>query len=349
MHRPPLLLLMLAGALTISGCATATSQSFRPARWCAGRHLQTICGGARPAPRAPIQRTRWELPDGDFLDIDEMTGNPAAPLLIVLHGLESSSNAGNVRGLLNLAHQKHWGGLAINFRSCGGELNRLSRSYHGGDTADLAWVIDQVTARDPARPIVLVGLSLGGNVLLKYLGERGERLPEQILAAVAISTPFDLAISAHTLEQGFNKIYMARMVRSLKHKTRAKLEQFPNLVDRDALLAVKTMVEFDDLVTAPLHAFANAQAYWTASSSAQFLPTIKRPTLLINAQDDPLLPAEHLPRPEQINNPFLTMEFPSSGGHLGFISGGWPWRPTSWAEHRAIEFLSEHTRGRSDS
>ncbi len=346
MHRPPLLL-MLANVLAISGCATATTPSFRPAWWCANRHLQTICGGVRPAPRAPLHRSRWELPDGDFLDIDEMTGDTAAPLLIVLHGLESSSNSGNVRGLLNLAHQKHWSGLAINFRSCSGELNRLPRSYHGGDTTDLARVIDQVTARHPARPIVLVGLSLGGNALLKYLGEQGERLPAQILAAVAISTPFDLAASAHTLEHGFNKIYMARMVRSLKRKTRAKLKQFPNLVDRDTLLAVKTMAEFDDLVTAPLHGFANAQAYWTASSSAQFLSRIKRPTLLINAQDDPLLPAEYLPKPEQVNNPFLTMEFPASGGHLGFISGGWPWRPASWAEHRAIEFLNEHTRGRS--
>ena len=324
----------------ISGCA-ATHQSFRPAWWYPGRHLQTIGGALRRAPRIPLQRTRWELPDGDFLDIDEMPGTSGAPLLILLHGLESSSRTAHSLGLLEQARKRGWGGLAMNFRSCSGELNRLSRSYHGGETSDLAWVVDRVTKRDPERPLLLVGMSLGGNVLLKYLGERGDRVPEQVKAAVAVSAPFNLAASARALEHGFNRVYMSRLVKSLKQKTFAKREQFPNLVDYEAVRKVKTLEAFDDLVTGPVHGFADAEAYWAASSSAQFLSRIRRPTLLINARNDPFLPAVNLPRPEQVANPSLTMEFPASGGHLGFLSGRWPWKPHAWAERRTVEFLAE--------
>jgi predicted alpha/beta-fold hydrolase len=317
------------------------SSSFQPAWWCRNAHLQTIWAGIlRRPPRVPLARARWELPDGDFLDVDELAAEASAPRLIVLHGLESSSRAAAVLGLLSQAHRRDWGGVAINFRGCSGEPNRLRRSYHGGDTADLAWVINRMRAQHPSSPMVCAGFSLGGNVLLKYLGEQGEALPQQVRAAAAISAPFDLSASVRALEQGFSRVYQDRLVATLKRKTLEKLSRHPDLADRAALRAVRTLGAFDELVTAPVHGFPDAAAYWEASSSAQFLPRIRRPTLLINAEDDPFLPAQALPRKAVADNPFLTAAFPPFGGHIGFLSGRWPGSPSAWAEARAAAFLA---------
>ena len=293
----------------------------------------------------PLARERWELPDGDFLDVDVLAADAAAPRVIVLHGLESSSRATQVRGILREAHRRGWGGVAVNFRGCSGAPNRLRRSYHGGDTADLAWVIDRVRAQYPSSPILCVGFSLGGNVLLKYLGERGEALPEQVRAAVAISAPVDLALSATSLERGFSRVYGSRLVTSLKRKTFQKLTRYPDLVDARALRAVRTLAEFDDLVTGPMHGFKDAADYWARSSSAAYLSRIHRPTLLINARDDPFLPAAALPVRAVAENAFLSAEFPAAGGHLGFLSGWWPGRPKAWAEQQAIAFCLAHLPG----
>ena len=318
-------------------------EPFRPAWWCPGAHLQTIWAGVlRPSPKVALTRAPWELPDGDFLDVDELAASSGAPRVIVLHGLEGSSRSPQVLGFLREAHKRGWGGVAVNFRGCSGEPNRLRRSYHGGETGDLAWVIDRVRAQHPSSPILCVGFSLGGNVLLKYLGEQGEKLPEQVRAAAAISAPFDLALSAHALEHGLSRVYGRRLVASLKRKTLQKLARYPDLVDANALQAVRTVAEFDDLVTGPVHGFRNAADYWAASSSAAFLPRIRLPTLLINARDDPFLPAEALPVRAVSENSFLSAEFPSSGGHLGFLEGRWPSAPIAWAEVRAAEFLAQH-------
>lgn len=317
-----------------------TSQPFRPAWWCRNAHAQTIWAALlRQAPPVPLARARWELPDGDFLDVDELAAGEPAPRLIVLHGLESSSRAPAVAGLLREARRRGWGGVAVNFRGCSGEPNRLRRSYHGGDTADLAWVIARVQADHPSSPLFLAGISLGGNVLLKYLGEQGETLPAQVRAAAAISAPFDLAASVQALERRFSRVYRRRLVASLKRKTFEKLVRYPDLVDRLKLRAVRTLAAFDDLVTAPVHGFPDAAAYWAASSSAPLLACIRRPTLLINAEDDPFLPAGSLPRSAVGANPFLTAAFTPAGGHLGFLSGRWPGAPIAWAERCAIEFL----------
>ena len=324
----------------------AEEPPFRPAWWCRGAHLQTIWAGIlRPSPRVPLARARWELPDGDFLDVDELAADAEAPRVIVLHGLESSSRSPQVLGILHEAHRRGWGGVAMNFRGCSGEPNRLRRSYHGGDTADLAWVIARARAQHPSSPIVCVGFSLGGNVLLKYLGEQGKALPEQIRAAAAISAPFDLALSAHALEHGFSRVYGSRLVANLKRKTFQKLARYPDLVDIHALQAVRTLPEFDDLVTGPVHGFKDAAEYWAASSSLAFLPRICRPTLLINAKDDPFLPAEALPVRAVSENRFLHAAFPASGGHLGFLEGRWPGAPIAWAEIRAMEFLAPYVNG----
>ena len=262
--------------------------------------------------------------------------------MVILHGLEGSSRSPQVRGLLREAHRRGWGGVAVNFRGCSGVPNRLCRSYHGGETTDLAWVIARIRAQYPSSPIICVGFSLGGNVLLKYLGEQAEGLSEQIRAAAAISAPFDLAVSAHALEQGLSRVYGRRLVESLKRKTLQKLTRYPDLVDARALQAVRTLDQFDDLVTGPVHGFKDAADYWAASSSAGYLSGIRRPTLLINAQDDPFLPAAALPVRAVAENRFLSSVFPASGGHLGFLEGCWPAFPRAWAEVRAAEFLAQY-------
>ena len=317
--------------------------SFQPAWWCRGRHAQTLWGALfRPTPPVPLRRERWETPDGDFLDIDRVQGTSGAPAVIVLHGLEGSSRSKQVLGFLAAAHRVGWEAVGINFRSCSGEPNRLRRAYHGGDSAELGWVIDRVIAHNPARSVGCVGVSLGGNVLLKYIGEYGERVPQQVRAAGAISTPFDLGIAVRYVERGMSRLYMRNLVRRLKQKTFAKLARYPDLVDPARLRAVQTLAEFDHLVTGPLHGFPNGQTYWQASSSASMLSTIRRPTLLINAEDDPFFPADALPIQVVRENPALRAEFVQDGGHAGFLSGVWPGRPVPWAENRTMAFLQDH-------
>lgn len=323
--------------------------TFEPAWWCRSGHAQTIWAATlRSIPSMPLRRERWEMPDGDFIDVDCVAGADRGPMLVVLHGLESGSEAKQVRGLLRAAHRLGWHGLAVNFRSCGDEPNRLQRSYHGGDTSDLAWVIERLSAEHPEVPLGCVGVSLGGNVLLKYLGEQGEATPPALKAAVAISAPFDLAVCAHAFEQGvLNRVYMRRIVRSFKRKTLVKLERFPDLVDRRRLAAVRTVAEFDEVVTAPVNGFSSAEHYWQASSCAQYLPAIRRPTLLINAKDDPLVPASVLPLSPAARNPLLTAVFPEAGGHVGFVSGASPARPVWWAEEQALAFFHWHASNTS--
>ncbi len=333
----------------IGGCAApqkgpeAEPAPFRPAWWCRGANQQTLLGALlRPVPPLHLERRRWETPDGDFVDVDRLPGAPGTPILIVLHGLEGSSRSRTVLGLLAAAQREGWRGIGVNFRSCGGEPNRLLRSYHGGETSDLTWIVRKVIAENPDSPIFLAGASLGANVVLKYLGEQGEALPASVRAAVAISTPFDLALSARALERGFSRIYMRGIVRGLKAKAKAKLLRYPGFVDERKLNAVKTLAQFDTLVTAPAHGFKDADDYWSHSSSLRFLPGIRRPALLISAKDDPFFPGKSLPVAEAAANPFLTAEFTAHGGHVGFLTGSWPGQVRSWAEDRTIRFLRKH-------
>ena len=317
--------------------------SFHPAWWCRGPHAQTLWGALfRPTPQVPLRRERWETPDGDFLDIDRVEGTASAPALIVLHGLEGSSRSKPVLGLMAAAHRLGWAAVGVNFRSCSGESNRLRRAYHGGDSAELGWVIDRVIAEQPARAVGCVGVSLGGNVVLKYFGEHGARVPHQVRAAGAISTPFDLGIAVRYMEHGLSRLSMRNFVRSLKQKMLAKLARYPDMVDPARLGAVRTLAEFDHVVTGPLHGFPDGQAYWQSSSSASRLSAIRRPTLLINAEDDPFFPADALPTRTVGGNPALHAAFVPEGGHAGFLSGACPGRPVPWAENRTMAFLQEH-------
>ncbi len=293
-----------------------------------------------------LARERVETPDGDFLDLDfaesgERGGSPNVPVVLVLHGLEGSSESKYAleahRGLAARGLQ----GVGLNFRSCSGELNRTKRLYHSGETGDLAYVLDLLARRFPGSKLGAIGFSLGGNVLLKYLGETGsdDRAP-LLSAAVAISVPFDLGAGADYLERGLSRLYRWRLVRSLQQKVRAKAGLLGDAVDLQCSLAARTFREFDDAATAPLHGFAGAEDYYRRSSSAPYLSRVRVPTLVIHSLDDPFLPAAAVPQHEASGNPNIVGVFTKSGGHVGFVSGEAPWAPAFWAEQEATRFVS---------
>ncbi len=230
----------------------------------------------------------------------------------------------------------------MNFRSCSGVPNRTPRLYHSGDSQELNWVISELCKRDPGAPILPVGVSLGGNVLLKWLGERGEDAPDEVRAAVAISTPFDLAAAAEKMSRGAGRLYSYHFLRSLKAKALRKAREYPEMLDAVRIRGARNWRQYDDVVTAPLHGFRDADDYWTRCSSIRFLERIRRPTLLISARDDPFVPASSLPREQVENSKWLWAEFSRRGGHAGFVSGRLPWRPVYWAERRAMEFLAHY-------
>jgi hypothetical protein len=291
--------------------------------------------------RGALRRERVTTRDGDFVDLDWADPFPSAasaPILLVLHGLEGSARSHSASGLLEGARRRGWRGVALNFRSCSGEMNRLARFYHSGDTGDLDEVVTLLAARHAGTPIGAVGVSLGGNVLLKWLGERGEGAP--LRAAAGISVPFDLAACARVLDRGLPRLlYTSNFMRTLRAKVRAKARAYPGFVDVAAALRARTFAEYDEVVTAPLGGFRDALDYWTRSSSGPYLARIRRPTLVINALDDPFVPRGTLPDPAALA-PHVTVDFPARGGHAAFIDGGWPWRAGSWAERRALDFVA---------
>ena len=316
---------------------------YEPARWLFGPNLMTIFGPLfRPGPHVPVSRERWELSDGDFVDVDRMAGPREAPLLLALHGLEGSSSAHYVRGLLAQARMRGWRALALNFRGCSGDMNRLVRSYHSGETGDLSELVRR--AQDESDRIVLAGCSLGGNVLVKWLGELGDSAPREIRAAVALSVPFDLALCARTLDgPGFwTWLYRTRFLHSLKRKSLQKLRKFPGAADEERVRRARTLFEFDDALTARLHGFAGAEDYYAQSSSANYVERVRVPLLLISAEDDPFIPARCVPRTTTTS---VEVELSAQGGHLGFVEGP-IWKPGFYAERRAIAFLEEHVESR---
>jgi len=243
-----------------------------------------------------------------------------------------------VNGLLRHASARGWRGVVLNFRSCSGELNRLPRFYHSGDTGDLATVVSLLVERQPEVRLGVVGVSIGGNVLLKWLGECGTDAPKQVAAVVAISVPFDLTLCAEALDRGFRRaVYTENFMRSMRRKVRDKARHFPGFVDLEAVRRARTFRAYDRAVTAPLHGFADERDYWRRASSGPYLGRIRRPTLLINALDDPFVPEVSLPDPRALPSDVVA-EFVPRGGHVGFVEGP-PWRSGSWAERRAVDFL----------
>ena len=311
---------------------------YQPARFLFGPNLMTIFGPLlRKGPQLPLRRERWELHDGDFVDVDRLEGPAQAPLFVALHGLEGSSSAHYIRGLLHQARLRGWRGLALNFRGCSGDMNRLLRSYHSGETGDLDELIARV--RREADRIVIAGCSLGGNVLVKWLGEQGAAIPREIRAAAAISVPFDLAACSRTLDSGgfWRWAYRTRFLRTLKRKSLLKGELHPGALDTERVSAARTLFDFDDAVTAAIHGFKSAPDYYAQCSSGPFVARVRVPLLLLSAEDDPFIPASSIPRAVPEN---VTLEVWPRGGHLGFVEGP-AWQPRFYAERRAVEFLAQ--------
>ena len=282
--------------------------------------------------------------DGDFVDLDWATPAPReAPLLLVLHGLEGSSRSHYVVGLARQALARGWRAVTLNFRSCSGELNRLPQFYHSGHTDDVDEVVRLLVGRERNLRLGAVGVSLGGNVLLKWLGEQEAGVPAELVGAVAISTPFDLEPCARALDRGFCRwLYAANFLGTMRAKVRRKADRDPDLrrvIDLPQALRAGTFAEYDRAVTAPLNGFADERDYWRRASSGPYLSRIRRPTLLVNALDDPIVPREALPNPVLLP-PSVRAEYVPRGGHAGFIDGRWPWHVNSWVERRAIDFLA---------
>jgi predicted alpha/beta-fold hydrolase len=289
---------------------------------------------------------RWGTPDDDEVEIRRLDPPPGAasdvPRLLILHGLEGTIQSHYLRGMLAQAHRRGWGADVLIFRSCNGEVNRAPRMYHSGETTDLDLVFRRLVREHVASPFVAVGFSLGGNVLLKWLGEQGADVPRQLRAAAAVSVPFDLERGARYLERGFARVYGRHFLRSLREKARAKLRAHPGLFDGAALERAGSIFQFDDAVTAPVHGFAGASDYYSRSSALGFLSRIRLPTMLLSAYDDPFLPRDVLETALSVagRNQYVTTEFHERGGHVGFVSGRNPFRPRYFAEERTSAFLA---------
>jgi len=312
--------------------------AFTPAWWCRGAHLQTLWPYlCRPRPQVVLRRERLELPDGDFLDLDWLATDGRGPVVLILHGLEGSSNSKYALGMLRAAGARGWRGVVMHFRGCSGEPNRLPRGYHSGETGDVAHVVSLLKAREPQTRIGVVGYSLGGNVLLKWLGESGERAP--IDAAVAVSVPFLLGNSARRMEQGFSRIYQWELVARLRRSIVAKRKRMQLPLRRAGLNGIWTFREFDEHVTAPLHGFAGADDYYLKSSSRQYLKHITAPTLVIHSSDDPFMTPDTAPGRDELS-PAIDFELYPCGGHVGFVTGAVPWRASYWLEDRIPRFFA---------
>lgn len=301
-----------------------------------GGHLATIYPTLfRRVASPPIERKRLELPDGDFLDLD-WSPRHHKRLAIIGHGLEGESSAKYIRGMSLALRKHHWDTLAWNCRGCSGEPNRLLRSYHSGVSEDLSHVVDHAIS-EGYQTISLIGFSLGGNIVLKYLGEQGSQIHPEVKAAVAFSVPCDLTSSSLRLGDWDNRIYMSRFMNGLQEKVIHKNEVFPGKLDLSGIRKIKTFAEFDDRFTAPLNGFTDARDYWTRASSKPHLSSITVPSLLVQAQNDPFLPEACFPVEIAQKSKALHLEIPDHGGHVGFISR----EKEYWSETRCAEFLGE--------
>lgn len=312
-----------------------TSTPFKPAWWLPGGHVQTLWPALLRRAVSPVtRRERVELPDGDFIDVD-WTGE-SGPIVIVLHGLGGSMDSHYARGILRAVATRGWRGALMHFRGCSGEPNRLLRGYHAGDTGDLASFVALLRQREPHIPLAAVGYSLGGNVLLKWLGEQGESSP--LSAAVAVSVPFDLGAATARMQQGFSRIYDRRLLRCLQDALARKRAVMALPWDATTIAAIGTLRAFDECVTAPLHGFRDAEDYYDRASCRPYLPRIHTPTLIVHAADDPFMPPSVVP-PPHVLSATTRLELSPSGGHVGFVSGA-PWTPRYWLETRIPDYLA---------
>ncbi len=295
--------------------------SYRAPVWLPGGHAQTIAAAKGvPRPRVGYRRERWETPDEDFVDVDFALPEPAsdkAPVLVLFHGLEGSSQSHYALSVMRAAADRGWRALVVHFRGCSGEPNRLPRAYHSGDSAEGDWVLRRAHAR-----LFAVGISLGGNMLAKWLGERAEDA-RFVTAAASIGSPLDLAAGGEAISRGFSLVYTKMFLATLRGKALAKLARFPGVANADAIRASSNLYEFDNAYTAPVHGFRDTDDYWSRASAKPLLGGVRVPHLVLNALNDPFVPAASLPRADQVA-PDVFLEQPAGGGHIGFAQGPFP-------------------------
>ncbi len=309
---------------------------YRAPRWLPGGHLQTLYPyfALRRAP-PPLRRERVDTPDGDFIDFDWLDGPEDAPLVVLFHGLEGCSRSHYATALLQHLRTRAWRGVVAHFRGCSGEPNRLARAYHSGDADEIDWMLRRLR-RHGRSPMFAVGVSLGGNALLKWLSREGAGAGALLDAAAAVSAPVDLMAAGHRLGRGFNRLYALHFLRTMKRKSLGKLARFPGLFHRERIARARSLHAFDDAYTAPVHGFRDVGDYWTRASSKPELGRIGLPTLIVHAHNDPFLPGSHLP-PRAALPDCVVCEITGGGGHAGFATGPFPgnldWLPVRLLRH----------------
>lgn len=314
------------------------ARPYRAPAWLPGGHVQTLYPLLIKPPLPAYRRERWDTPDGDFIDVDWIDAQTSTQLLVLFHGLEGSSASHYATALMAAVQGAGWAGAVVHFRGCSGVSNRLPRAYHSGDSDEIDWILRRLRADFPQRRMCVVGVSLGGNALLKWLGERGDEAGMVVDTAAAVSAPLDLAACGHHLGRGFNRVYTRHFLRTLKQGAAEKLARFPGLFDGKCMARAQNLYEFDDVVTAPLHGFRDAADYWQRASAKPWLGGIHVPTLLLNALNDPFLPVSALPRAAELSV-VVRQETPREGGHVGFVSGPWPGR-LDWLPRRLLSFFA---------
>lgn len=301
---------------------------YQAPRWLPGGQAQTIWPALfsrhRGGPELLFRRERWNTPDGDFVDVDRLDGPaPGAPLLVLFHGLEGSSQSHYAQAFATIARSRGWAFAIPHFRGCSGEINLAPRAYHSGDFEEIGWMLARLKAAH-AGPVVAAGVSLGGNALLRWAEENGQSAAATARAVCSICSPVDLAAAGRAIGQGFNRLVYTRMfLRTMVPKALRKLQQHPGLFDGERLRQARDLYEFDNLFTAPLHGFRNTEDYWARASAKPHLKRIRIPALVLNARNDPFVPAASLPRPSE-TGPCVTLWQPEHGGHVGFAEGRLP-------------------------
>lgn len=305
--------------------------------WLPGGHAQTLWPLLiKPRP-LKLRRERWATPDDDFIDVDFLDGPPNAPLLVLFHGLEGSARSHYALSTAHACKKVGWRLALPHFRGCSGELNQRPRAYHSGDSAEIDWILRRLLAANNQHPLHAAGVSLGGNALLKWAGERGASAALCVTGVAAMCAPLDLAACGHHLAHGFNQVYTRHFLRTLKNISATRLQQFPGLFDEAKMRRAINLYQFDDAVTAPIHGFAGADDYWQRASAKPWLKSIAIPALVVNPKNDPFLPARYLPKPAEVS-PSVRLEQPASGGHVGFVSGPFPGN-LDWLPQRLLHFF----------
>ena len=317
-----------------------TKSTFKPAWGLSNPHLQTLWATFfRSLPDVDLSIERVELADGDFIDL-AITPLAGKPIVIIMHGLEGSLKSSYVKPLIKKLDESGYGVCFMHFRGCSDEINRLPRTYHSGDSGDLQHIVDYLQNEYQQDPFAIIGYSLGGNILLKWLGEQAGNAPTT--TAIAISVPFQLSHAGDRLEKSFSRVYQKHLLSTCQKKYQKKFATQPSpLGDEINVNKLNTFYSFDDQVTAPLHGFKNADDYYQQCSSRQFLKHIQKPTLILHAKDDPFM-WEHTVPDENELSPSVMLELSESGGHVGFIAGTHPFKHEYWADKRIIEWLDQH-------